>query len=135
MAPAVKRMPLVKTTTSWNGKPIACPQRQARKSRRRGSKITVGGETGGHEHPASSFAVVLDRTLEATLKDSQKKSLSPGEALVEVVDTLHNGRNVDKPPVKLIAFHARAVEKALTFKPAQGIRSRMRKANFGLLGD
>lgn len=118
VTPAIKVTPLVKATASWNGKPLAYPQGQAEIT---GMVIEIapGAETGWHGHPVPSFGVVLEGTLEVTLKDGQKKRVGPGEGLVEVVDTLHNGRNVGAQPVKLIVFYAGAVGKALTFKPAQ----------------
>jgi quercetin dioxygenase-like cupin family protein len=116
VTPAIKVMPLVKSTTSWNGVPIVYPQGQAEIS---GMVIEIapGAETGWHGHPVPSFGIVLEGTLEVTLKDGRKKRVGPGEGLVEVVDTLHNGRNVGALPVKLIVFYAGVVGKALTFKP------------------
>jgi quercetin dioxygenase-like cupin family protein len=116
VTPTIKVTPLVKGTTSWNGRPLAYPQGQAEIS---GMVIEIapGAETGWHGHPVPSFGVVLEGTLEVTLKDGQKKRVGPGEGLIEVVDTLHNGRNVGAQPVKLIVFYAGAVGKALTFKP------------------
>lgn len=114
--PAIKVTPLIKSTTSWNGKPIVYPQGQAEIS---GMVIEIapGAETGWHGHPIPSFGMVLEGTLEVTLKDGQKKRVGPGDGLVEVVDTLHNGRNVGAVPVKLIVFYAGAVGMALTFQP------------------
>ena len=114
--PAVKVMPLVKTTSSWNGKPIAYPKGQAEIS---GMVIEIapGAETGWHAHPVPSFAMVLEGTLEVTLKDGQTKRMASGEALVEVIDTLHNGRNVGKGTVRLVVFYAGAVGVPLTVKP------------------
>jgi quercetin dioxygenase-like cupin family protein len=113
---AIKVTALVKTTMSWNGKPIVYPQGQAEIS---GMVIEIapGAETGWHAHPVPSFGMMLEGTLEVTLKDGKKKRLSAGEGLVEVVDTLHNGRNVGKGPVRLVVFYAGAVGKPLTVKP------------------
>jgi quercetin dioxygenase-like cupin family protein len=115
---AVKVTPIVAGTASWNGQPVVYPQGQAEIT---GMMIEIasGAETGWHGHPIPSFAVVLEGTLEVTLKDGQKKRVGPGEGLIEVVATLHNGRNVGKVPVKLIVFYAGAVGQALTFKPAE----------------
>lgn len=115
-APAIKVTPLVRTTTSWDERPIAYPQGQAEITGML-IEIAAGAETGWHAHPVSSFAYVLEGTLEVTLKDGRKKRLTAGEALVEVVDTLHNGRNVGGQPVKLIVFYAGAVGRPLTVKP------------------
>ena len=114
--PAVKVMPLVKTTSSWTGKPIAYPDGQAEITAMV-IEIAPGAETGWHAHPVPSFAMVLEGTLEVTLKDGQTKRMASGEALVEVIDTLHNGRNVGKGTVRLVVFYAGAVGVPLTVKP------------------
>ena len=113
VTPAVKVTPLVKTTTSWDGNPVVYPRGQAEIT---GIiiELAVGGETGWHEHPVPSFAVVLEGTLEVTLRDGRKNRLGPGEALVEVVDTAHNGRNVGDRPVKLVVFYAGEAGRGLT---------------------
>lgn len=118
-APAIKVTPLIRTTSSWDGRPIVYPQGQGEITGML-IEIAAGAETGWHAHPVPSFAMVLEGTLEVTLKDGRKKRLAAGEALVEVVDTLHNGRNVGTQPVKLVVFYAGAVGKALTVKPPAG---------------
>lgn len=50
------------------------------------------------------LAMVLQGTLEVSLKNGQIKHLEAGDALAEVVNTLHNGRNVGTVPVKLAVF-------------------------------
>ena len=80
-------------------------------------EIAPGASTGWHAHPVPSFAMVLEGTLEVTLKDGRTKRIGASEALFEVVDTLHNGRNVGKGPVKLVVFYAGAVGVPLTVKP------------------
>lgn len=119
VTPAVNVTPLVRTTTSWDGSPVVYPQGPAEIT---GMviEIAAGAETSWHSHPVPSFAVVLEGTLEVTLKDGRKKRLAAGEALVEVVDMLHKGRNVGTQPVKLVVFYAGAVGKALTVKPPAG---------------
>lgn len=108
-------MPLLKTTQSWDGKPIVYPTGQAEIT---GLLIEVapGKETGWHEHPVPSFAWIISGTLEITRQDGQVKRLQAGDALAEVIDTLHNGRNVGTDPVKLVVFYTGAVGKALTIK-------------------
>ncbi len=79
-------------------------------------EIAPGAETGWHLHPVPSFGLVLEGTLEVTLKEGQVKRLQAGEALAEVVDTLHNGRNVGNIPAKIVVFYTGAVGQALTIK-------------------
>ncbi|MDD5329254.1 MAG: cupin domain-containing protein [Sulfuricella sp.] len=111
--PAVTVTPLLKTTASWNGKPIVYPVGQAEVTGLL-VEIAPGGETGWHEHPVPSFAFMLEGVLEITLKNGEVKRLHAGDALAEVVDTLHNGRNVGDRPVRIVVFYAGAVGKPLT---------------------
>jgi quercetin dioxygenase-like cupin family protein len=116
VTPAVKVTPLAKATSSWNGAPVVYPKGQAEITGML-IEIAVGAQTGWHGHPVPSFALVLEGTLEVELRDGRKKRVGPGEALIEVVDTLHNGRNVGAQPVKLVVFYAGATGMPLTFKP------------------
>jgi quercetin dioxygenase-like cupin family protein len=112
---ALKVTPLLKTTTSWDGKPIVYPGGQAEVSAII-VEIAPGGETGWHQHPVPSFGMVLEGTLEVRLKDGQVKRVEAGQVIAEVIDTLHNGRNVDKFPLKLLVFYAGSAGTALTVK-------------------
>ena len=107
--------PLLKSTSSWDGKPIVYPSGSAEVT---GLLIEIapGAETGWHEHPVPSFAYILSGTLEVTQQNGEVKRLKAGEALAEVVNTLHNGRAVGDEPVKLVVFYAGAVGTPLTIK-------------------
>jgi quercetin dioxygenase-like cupin family protein len=109
----VKVTPLLKTTTSWDNKPIIYPEGDAQIT---GLivEIAPGGETGWHEHPVPSFGMLLQGTLEITQENGQVKLLQAGEALAEVVNTKHNGKNVGKEPVKIIVFYTGNTETPLT---------------------
>jgi len=113
----VKVTTVLKTQTSWDGKPIQYPTGNAEVT---GMLIEIapGGETGWHLHSVPSFAMVLEGDLEVTLKDGSVKRIKAGEALAEVVNTLHNGRNVGKVPARLVVFYAGATGKVLTEKEA-----------------
>jgi quercetin dioxygenase-like cupin family protein len=50
------------------------------------------------------------------LKDGQGKRLRAGEALAEVVNTLHNDRNVGQGPAKIMVFYAGAAGQPPTRK-------------------
>ena len=111
----VQVTPLLKTTTSWNGKPLSYPTGTAEVTALL-VEIAPGGETGWHKHPVPSFALMLEGTLEVALEDGSVKHLEAGEAVAEVVDTLHNGRNVGKVPVKLVVYYAGVSGQAVTVK-------------------
>ena len=113
----VRVTPLLNTTTSWNGQPLAYPTGPAEITALQ-VEVAPGGETGWHQHPVPSFGFVLAGTLEVTLKDGQVKRLNPGDALAEVVNTTHNGRNVGPVPVKIVVFYAGTPGQSLTIKEA-----------------
>ncbi len=111
----IKVTPLIQSTQSWNGTTIAYPAGQAQIT---GFVVEIapGADTGWHQHPAPSFGVITQGILEVTLKDGKVKRLQAGDALIEVVNTDHIGRNVGGIPVKLIVFYAGAVGQVLTIK-------------------
>ena len=111
----VKVTTLLKTTSSWNGKPITYPEGQAEITGLL-LEITPGAETGWHEHPVPSFGMVLEGVLEVTLRSGEIKRLQSGDVLAEVVDTLHNSHSVGAQPVKIVVFYAGAAGKPLTIK-------------------
>lgn len=111
----VKVTPLLKTTTSWDGAQLKYPEGQAEIT---GMMIEIapGAQTGWHLHAVPSFGILLEGELDVTLKDGKVKHLKSGEALAEVVNTLHNGKNVGKTPVKILVFYAGNVGSQLTTK-------------------
>jgi quercetin dioxygenase-like cupin family protein len=111
---SVKVTPLLKTSTSWDGKPLVYPQGQAEVTALI-VEIAAGGETGWHEHSVPSFAYVLEGTLEVTQGDGKTRQLHVGDTLPEVVQTLHNGRALGDKPVKLFVLYTGTVNQPLTF--------------------
>jgi quercetin dioxygenase-like cupin family protein len=109
----VKVTPLLKSATTWSGAPIVYPQGPAEVTAL-WVEIAPGGETGWHRHAVPSFAMILEGTLEITTRAGMVKRLRAGEALAEVIDTAHNGRNVGTTPVKLVVFYAGATGVATT---------------------
>ncbi|MEO6423026.1 MAG: cupin domain-containing protein [Candidatus Nitrotoga sp.] len=110
---AVKASIILKTDTSWDGKTIIYPEGKPEIT---GMIIEIapGGETGWHLHPVSSFGLVLEGELEVQLKNGALKRLKAGEALAEVINTFHNGRNPGSTPVKLVVFYTGVVGQKLT---------------------
>lgn len=114
----VKVSTVLKAQNTWNGQPISYPDGKAEVT---GLVVEIapGGETGWHLHPVPSFAMVLDGDLEVQLKSGESKRLHAGDALAEVVNTAHNGRNIGSGPVRLVVFYAGAIGSKLTEKEGQ----------------
>jgi quercetin dioxygenase-like cupin family protein len=112
---SVKATTILKTDSSWNGAPLAYPDGKPEIT---GMLIEIapGGETGWHLHPVMSFGMVLEGDLQVQLKSGETKRFKAGDGLAEVVNTLHNGRNVGDGTVKLIVFYAGSVGGKLTVK-------------------
>jgi quercetin dioxygenase-like cupin family protein len=59
-----------------------------------------------HYHPVINAAVILQGTLELQLKDGSHKIYRKGDALIEVVNTIHTGKALGPIDVDLIVFYA-----------------------------
>lgn len=68
-------------------------------------EIAVGGETGWHLHSMPVYAYVLAGKLEVELADGKLLAFKQGDAIVEVQNLAHNGRNRGTEPVKLVVFY------------------------------
>lgn len=125
---SVKVTPLLKTQTSWDGAPIEYPKGKVQITGMT-VEIAPGGETGWHLHPVPSFGMVLEGELEVSLKSGAKKIIKAGEAIAEVVNTLHNGRAISKTPVKILVFYAGSTESSITEKAPIEIATPIKSAN------
>jgi len=110
---SVKAATLLRTSSSWDGTPIEYPPGKAEITAMM-IEVAPGAETGWHLHPVPSFAYLLEGDLEIRLKNGLIKRA--GQALAEVVNTAHNGRNVGTVPVRLVVFYTGAEGRALTAK-------------------
>ncbi|MBY0417065.1 MAG: cupin domain-containing protein [Pararheinheimera sp.] len=116
---AVKVTPVLKTSQSWDGALLKYPQGQAEITGIR-IEIAPGGETGWHLHAVPSFGVVLQGQLEITLRNGKKNVVKAGDALAEVVNTAHSGKNIGTEPVQLLIFYAGAVGQANSASLTEG---------------
>jgi quercetin dioxygenase-like cupin family protein len=93
------------TTTTWDGASIHYPPGTAKVA---GAIVTLapGAETGWHTHPVPCLALILEGELLVELKDGRTKKLKAGDTLAEVIGTPHNGKNMEKVPLKIAVFYA-----------------------------
>ncbi|MDP3609365.1 MAG: cupin domain-containing protein [Methylophilus sp.] len=115
---AVQVVTVLKTQTSWDGKPIEYPTGKPEVTGML-VEIAPGAETGWHSHAVPSFGMIIEGELEVQLKNGDTKRLKSGDALAEVVNVLHNGKNVGAVPVRLVVFYAGTVGQKLSEREKQ----------------
>ena len=97
---------LANATQQWDGKLLpAYPRGQPQvKVLRIG--IPAGVVLPWHTHPVINAAVILSGTLALNLKDGTTRVFEPGEAIVEVIDTVHTGQAIGAEDVEVVVFYA-----------------------------
>lgn len=107
---------LLRTDTTSIGQRIAYPQVEHAEVTGIEVVIPPGGETGWHHHPHPGYGYILEGTLTLETGDGRTFVLGPGQAFAEVVQSRHNGRNLGKKPVRLMAFFTGEKGKPFTVK-------------------
>jgi quercetin dioxygenase-like cupin family protein len=70
--------------------------------------LEPGAETGLHFHEAPMYAYILEGTLEVTYQregGEETKIYREGEAIMEGLDTPHNGRNATNSAVRVLVVN------------------------------
>jgi quercetin dioxygenase-like cupin family protein len=96
---------LAKTTLTGNGQKISYPLTDRAEVTAMTVDLAPGAETGWHKHPVPVYGYVVSGNLTVELEDGKLLSFAAGEAIIEVVNTMHNGRNSGAVPVKLAVFY------------------------------
>ncbi len=71
-------------------------------------QIPAGVTLPWHYHPVINAAVVLEGSLKLYLKNGTTKTYGPGEALIEVVGTVHAGQAIGSDDVDVLVVYAGA---------------------------
>ena len=100
---------LITSTTASNGQPLAYLQTAQPEVTALVVHFPPGGSTGWHKHPVPVYAYMLEGTLNVELKDGRVFVFKKGDAILEVVNTLHNGYNAGREPASLVVFYTGAV--------------------------
>lgn len=96
---------LSKTTVTGNGQKISYPLTDRAEVTAMTVDLAPGSETGWHKHPVPVYAYVVSGSLSVELEDGKLLSFTAGEAIIEVVNTMHNGRNSGAVAAKLAVFY------------------------------
>ncbi len=115
----IKVRTLMKTDTTSVGQRVHYPDIDSAEVTAIEVEIPPGGETGWHRHPVPGYGYILEGELTLETEDGRAfvfSADSDHRAFAEVVKVRHNGRNLGKKPVKLIAFFTGQKGKAFTEK-------------------
>jgi quercetin dioxygenase-like cupin family protein len=107
---------LLKTDTNALGIPLAYPEVAKPEVTAFEAALPPGAQTGWHVHPYPGYAYVLAGELTLEAEGGQKLVLRKGDAYAELVNVRHNGRNLGKDTVRLVAFFTGEKGKAFTKK-------------------
>jgi len=116
--------PILKTSVTASGEKIAYPKTNSPQVTAVKVVIPPGAETGWHEHPYPCYAYILSGTLTVEIRGQKPRVLHPGDALVETVNTLHNGTNKGREPVRLVMFVTGETGKPFTIRMPAPVKGR-----------
>ena len=104
-AQEVKSEELIRTSQSWDGVELpdylqGRPELVAVKD-----VFPAGKKLGWHHHPVMNYGVLVQGELTIIGQDGKEKVVHEGEAVVEMVNTIHHGENRGTKPVILYMFY------------------------------
>lgn len=79
-------------------------------------KIPPGVQLPLHTHPIINAGLLLDGELTVVTEDNKILHLKAGDAIVEVVNKWHYGRNEGKKMAEIIVFYAGAIDTPITIE-------------------
>ena len=68
-------------------------------------EIEPRGQSGRHMHPVPTVVYVIEGTLTVEMDDGSRHKTQAGNAVLEVVNTWHNARNMGRQTLKLLVIY------------------------------
>ena len=100
--PYQRVVPLLKDGKTILGEPLAYPQDGDLQIQPVIVTMLPGEETGPHTHPYPTYGYMLEGELTVTYPGGVKKVYRKGDAFMEAVNTVHNGRNSGSEPARVL---------------------------------
>lgn len=119
---AMAAQPLLQSRTTWEGSPIQYPDGEAQVT---AVILSLAPEDAPafHCHPVPTMGYVLEGELEVETSDGKTSVFRQGQAVVEVMRTVHRGRALNGS-ARIVVFYAGAVDMPTTVLPADDPRGR-----------
>ena len=104
-APSVSSTELIRTSQSWDG--VELPDYLQGRPELVAVKYVfpAGKKLGWHHHPVMNYGILVQGELTIIGQDGKEKTVHEGEAVVEMVNTIHHGENRGSKPVILYMFY------------------------------
>ena len=108
---------LAKSTMSWDGSTL--PQYGEGQPEVTILKIVIPPKTklAMHKHPVINAGVILEGELTVVTDKEEVLHLKAGDAIIEVVNKMHYGKNEGDEPVELIIVYAGIENVPISVKP------------------
>ena len=96
---------LIRTSQSWDG--VELPDYLEGRPELVAVKYVfpAGQKLGWHHHPVMNYGILVEGELTIIGQDGKEKVVHEGEAVVEMVNTIHHGENRGTKPVVLYMFY------------------------------
>ena len=96
---------LIRTSQSWDG--VELPDYFQGRPELVAVKYVfpAGKKLGWHHHPVMNYGVLVQGELTIIGQDGKDKTVHEGEAVVDMVNTIHHGENRGTKPVILYMFY------------------------------
>lgn len=101
----VESTELIRTSKSWDG--VELPDYLQGRPELVAVKYVfpAGQKLGWHHHPVMNYGILVQGELTIIGQDGKEKTVHEGEAVVEMVNTIHHGENRGTKPVILYMFY------------------------------
>ena len=99
---------LLKSSQSWDGKSVAYPSGQAEITVLR-LNIAAGKSTPFHCHPIPTFGHMVKGKLSVETIDGKTKTVHAGDAVIEVMRTVHRGTALQDSEIMVYYAGAKGV--------------------------
>lgn len=127
MTKDIKTTELIRTSQSWDGAMLPdFPQGQPELRVIR-LDFPIGAKTGWHHHTVINYGIVQQGDLTIVCQDGTEKTFHEGEALVEVIGTIHRGENRGSKPVILNMFYFSSPGAEITIQHPSRVQQQDRK--------
>lgn len=112
----IKTTELLRSSQSWDG--AALPDYPSGRPELVVCRMVfpVGAKTGWHHHTVINYGIVEQGELTIVCQDGTEQIFHQGEAIVEVVGTIHRGENRGATPVILNMFYVSVPGQTITIQ-------------------